>query len=179
MSRIGKLPIEIPQGVKLNITDTEVIVEGPKGKLVQDYKPEVKIYEKDNCVYVERLNDLKPARSYHGLYRSLINNMITGVSKGYTRQLVINGVGYRAEVQGKSLFLSLGYSMQIEYPIIDGLTIACDGPTKINVSGIDKQLVGQACAEIRSMRPPEPYKGKGIKYSDEIIRRKIGKSGVK
>ena len=179
MSRIGKLPIEIPQGVKLNITDAVITVEGPKGKLTQDYKPEVKIYEKDNYVYVDRKNDLKAARSYHGLYRSLIDNMITGVSKGFSKQLIINGVGYRAEVIGKSLFLNLGYSMQIEYPIIDGLTITCDGPTKISVSGIDKQQVGQTCAEIRSLRPPEPYKGKGIKYADEMIRRKIGKSGVK
>ncbi len=179
MSRIGKLPIEIPKGVKLNITDTEITVEGPKGKLTQDYKPEVKVFEKDNCIYVERKNDMKQARSYHGLYRSLINNMITGVSSGFSRQLVINGVGYRAEVQGKSLFLSLGYSMQIEYPIVDGLNITCEGPTKINVSGIDKQQVGQVCAEIRSLRPPEPYKGKGIKYAEEVIRRKIGKSGAK
>ncbi len=179
MSRIGKLPIEIPQGVKISVTDNLITVEGPKGKLTQDYKPEVTIKVGDKEVVVERVNDSKSARAYHGLYRQLISNMITGVSKGFTRSLLVNGVGYRAEVKNNVLFLNLGYSTQIEYVINKDVSISCEGQNKIIVSGIDKQKVGQACSEIRSLRPPEPYKGKGIKYEDENIRRKIGKSGIK
>ncbi len=179
MSRIGKLPIEIPQGVKISVTDNLITVEGPKGKLTQDYKPEVTIKVGDKEVVVERVNDSKSARAYHGLYRQLISNMITGVSKGFTRSLLVNGVGYRAEVKNNVLFLNLGFSTQIEYVISKDVSISCEGQNKIIVSGIDKQKVGQACSEIRSLRPPEPYKGKGIKYEDENIRRKIGKSGIK
>ena len=179
MSRIGKLPIEIPQGVKINVTEDMITVEGPKGKLTQDYKPEVSIKVNDKEVIVDRVNDSKSARAFHGLYRQLISNMVTGVSKGFTRSLLVNGVGYRAEVKGNVLLLNLGFSTQIEYMINKDLTITCEGQNKIIVSGIDKQKVGQACSEIRSLRPPEPYKGKGIKYEDENIRRKIGKSGIK
>ncbi|MCK4542340.1 MAG: 50S ribosomal protein L6 [Spirochaetales bacterium] len=179
MSRIGKLPVEIPQGVKVDVKDYQITVEGPKGKLTQDYKPGVDITVKDNLAIVTRKNDSKEARSFHGLYRNLIQNMVTGVSKGFTKSLIINGVGYRAEVKGNMIALNLGYSNQIEYEIIPDLTITCEGNNKVVISGIDKQKVGQAAAEIRSLRPPEPYKGKGIRYEDETIRRKIGKSGVK
>ena len=179
MSRIGKLPITVPPGVKVTITECDVTVEGKKGKLFQDYKPEVSVTQNDNIINVNPLKETKQARSYHGLYRTLINNMVKGVSEGFSKTLIISGVGYRAEVQGKSLILSLGYSNQIEYVIDDRLTITCETPTKIIVSGIDKQQVGQTCAEIRSLRRPEPYKGKGIRYETETIRRKVGKSGSK
>lgn len=179
MSRIGKMPIEIPQGVKVKVTDKLITVEGPKGSLTQDYQPEVAIKVNDKEVIVDRLNDSKSARSFHGLYRQLIQNMVTGVSTGYTRTLIVNGVGYRAEVKGDILLLNLGFSTQIEFMINKDVTIACEGQNKIVVTGIDKQKVGQACSEIRSLRPPEPYKGKGIRYENENIRRKIGKSGIK
>ncbi|MCF7940950.1 MAG: 50S ribosomal protein L6 [Spirochaetia bacterium] len=179
MSRIGKLPITIPSGVKVAVADATVTVEGPKGKLVQDFMPNVTITVEGAQVIVNRKDDSKSSRSYHGLYRQLVQNMITGVSTGFTRALLINGVGYRAEVKGNILYLNLGFSNQIEFMINEDVTIVCEGQNKVIVSGIDKQKVGQACAEIRSLRPPEPYKGKGIKYEDEVIRRKIGKSGVK
>lgn len=179
MSRIGKLPVKLPKGVTVTPEKTKVTVKGPKGELVQDVNPMVIVTVKDEQVIVERKNDSKQARSYHGLYRKLIQNMVTGVSDGFKKTLLINGVGYRAEVKGKSLLLNLGYSNQIEYVINDDITITCDGQNKVIVSGIDRQKVGQASAEIRSLRPPEPYKGKGIKYEDEYVRRKIGKSGIK
>lgn len=179
MSRIGKLPVEIPQGVKVNVDKDFITVEGPKGKLTQDYNSLVEVKVEDNIVNVNRKDDSKKARSFHGLYRQLIQNMIDGVSKGFSKSLLINGVGYRAEVKGDVLSMNLGYSNQIEYYIPEGLEIKCEGQNKVIISGIDKQKVGQASAEIRSLRLPEPYKGKGVKYEDEVIRRKIGKSGVK
>ncbi len=179
MSRIGKLPITIPSGVKVAVDAALITVEGPKGKLVQEYQPSVTIEVEGDQVVVTRKDDSKSSRSYHGLYRQLIQNMVIGVSAGFTRALLINGVGYRAEVKGNILYLNLGYSNQIEYVINEDVTIACEGQNKVIVTGIDKQKVGQACAEIRSLRPPEPYKGKGVKYEEEVIRRKIGKSGVK
>ncbi|MCF7946028.1 MAG: 50S ribosomal protein L6 [Spirochaetia bacterium] len=179
MSRIGKLPVKLPKGVTVTPEKTKVTVKGPKGELVQDVNPMVAVTVEAEQVIVERKNDSKQARSYHGLYRKLIQNMVTGVSDGFKKTLLINGVGYRAEVKGKSLLLNLGYSNQIEYVINDDITITCDGQNKVIVSGIDRQKVGQASAEIRSLRPPEPYKGKGIKYEDEYVRRKIGKSGIK
>ncbi len=179
MSRIGKLPVEMPRGIKVSVSKEIITVEGPKGKLVQDYKPEVTIKVTEKEVIVDRINDSKSARAYHGLYRQLIQNMITGVSKGFTNSLIINGVGYRAEIKNDILFLNLGFSTQIEYVISKDVTITCEGQNKIIVSGIDKQRVGQICSEIRSLRPPEPYKGKGIRYENETIRRKIGKSGIK
>ena len=178
MSRIGKLPIDIPQGVKVTVTEDIITVEGPNGKLEQDYKPDVDIKVEENTVRVSPKSDTKKAHSYHGLYRSLINNMVIGVSTGYKTGLVINGVGYRAEVNKDILTLNLGYSQPIDYYIEEGITITTEG-NKIFVSGSDKQRVGQVSAEIRSLRPPEPYKGKGIRYEDEQIRRKIGKSGIK
>ncbi len=179
MSRIGKLPVEIPRGVKVSISDSLVSVEGPKGKLSQTLKPEVSVSVEGNLVHVSRSNDSKQARAYHGLFRKLLFNMVTGVSTGFSKTLIVNGVGYRAEVKGRNLILNLGFSNPVEYYIPDGLTIICDGPNKIIVSGIDRQKVGQVCAEIRSIRPPEPYKGKGIKYENEYVRRKVGKAGVK
>ncbi len=179
MSRIGKLPVVIPQGVTVEIKGSTVSVKGPKGVLTQDCRPEVKIAVADEVVVVQRVNDSKRAKSMHGLYRNLVNNMVIGVSAGFRKVLLINGVGYRAEVQGTVLVLNLGYSNPVEYPIPDDLSITCDGPTKIAIEGIDKQRVGQASAEIRSIRPPEPYKGKGVRYENEHVRRKVGKAGVK
>lgn len=179
MSRVGKAPVAIPQGVTIDVSKSSFTVEGPKGKLSQDYRSEVSIAVEDGQVVVTRKNETKRAKSMHGLYRNLLNNMVKGVTDGFTRTLLINGVGYRAEVQGQSLILNLGYSNPVEYPIPDDLTISTDGPNKIAVSGIDKARVGQVAAEIRSVRPPEPYKGKGVRYEDEYVRRKVGKAGVK
>lgn len=182
MSRIGKLPVVIPAGVKVTVKDSVVYVEGPKGKLEQAVSPAVAVEVKDNEVLVTRKDDEKESRSAHGLYRQLINNMIVGVSQGYTKTLLINGVGYRAEFkkegQKNIIVLSLGYSTIIDYVVPEGIAASGDG-TKIVLTGIDKALVGQTAAEIRSLRGPEPYKGKGIKYETENIRRKVGKSGGK
>lgn len=179
MSRIGRLPVAIPAGVTVSAANNVVTVKGPKGTLTQEIKSGITVEVKGNEVVVTRANDEKLIKSYHGLYRQLINNMVEGVTKGFSKTLVINGVGYRAELKGKILILALGYSTIIEYMIPEGITIAADGPSKITVSGIDKAQVGQVCAEIRSLRGPEPYKGKGIKYETENIRRKVGKSGGK
>lgn len=179
MSRVGKAPVVLPQGVTVDVGKSSLTVEGPKGKLSQDYRPEVAFALEDGQVVVTRKNESKRAKSMHGLYRNLLNNMVKGVTDGFSKVLLINGVGYRAEVQGSVLVLNLGYSNPVEYPIPDDLTIATDGPTKITVSGIDKARVGQVAAEIRSVRPPEPYKGKGVRYEDEYVRRKVGKAGVK
>ena len=179
MSRVGKLPVAIPAGVTVSIADGVVTVKGSKGTLTQALRDEVVVEVKGNEVVVTRKNDEKASRSFHGLYRQLIANMIKGVSEGYSKVLLINGVGYRAEVKGSILTLNLGYSTPIEYMIPEGISIAADGPAKLTVSGINKARVGQVAAEIRSLRGPEPYKGKGIKYEDETIRRKVGKSGGK
>lgn len=179
MSRIGKLPVAVPAGVKITAASGLITVEGPKGKLTQDYNDLVEIKIENNHVVVSRVNDTKPARSAHGLYRSLISNMVTGVTTGYTKTLIINGVGFRAEVQGKLLVLNLGYSNDFIAGIPENLTVTADNQGKIIISGIDKQAVGEYAAEIRKLRKPDPYKGKGIRYDNEIIRRKVGKSGVK
>jgi large subunit ribosomal protein L6 len=179
MSRVGKQPIPVPSGVEISVDPTKVVVKGPKGTLTQDYKPLVTISVDDGVCTVTRKNETKPAKSMHGLYQRLVQNMVTGVTTGFTRVLVINGVGYRAEQQGQSLVLSLGYSMPIQYPIPSDLQVELEGPNKIRISGIDKQRVGQMASEIRSLRPPEPYKGKGVKYEEEQIIRKVGKSGIK
>ena len=178
MSRIGKLPVAIPAGVKVSVTDSLITVEGPKGTLTQATRPEVTVEVKDNEVFVTRHDDEMASRSCHGLYRQLIHNMIVGVSQGYTKVLVINGVGYRAELKDNVLTLALGYSTIIDYIIPEGISAKVDG-IKVAITGIDKAKVGQVCAEIRSLRGPEPYKGKGIKYETENIRRKVGKSGGK
>lgn len=179
MSRIGKIPVTIPAGVKVTIKPDVVEVEGQKGKLSQTYKNIVKIEQKNNEVFVTPINDSKEASACHGLYRNLIHNMVIGVSAGYSKSLLINGVGFRAEVQGKMIVMNLGYSSDFIALIPEGLTVVADAQGKVTVSGINKQQVGEFCAELRKLRKPEPYKGKGIRYETETIRRKVGKSGVK
>lgn len=179
MSRIGRLPINVPKTVKASIKDGVITVEGPKGKLSQTIMPAINVEIEEGRIVVTRENEEKATKAAHGLTRQLINNMVVGVSEGYQKNLVIVGVGYKAELQQKNLVLSLGYSNDIEYVIPEGVKIALETPNKINVSGIDKQLVGQTAADIRSLRKPEPYKGKGIKYDTEHIRSKSGKSGKK
>lgn len=179
MSRIGKLPVAIPQGVTVTVNNNEVTVKGPKGTLSQVVRPQINVSVNGNEVVVTRSNDEKEVRGYHGLYRQLIHNMIVGVSEGYKKTLIINGVGYKAEAGKGTIALSLGYSTVIEVVIPEGLTVTVDSPTKLTISGIDKAEVGQFASEIRSLRKPEPYKGKGIKYETENIRRKVGKSGGK
>jgi len=179
MSRIGKIPVKVPGGVKVAFQNETITVEGPKGKLTQKYHPVVSFEDKGGEIVVSRSSDEKQVKSFHGLYRCLLNNMITGVSAGFNKSLIVNGVGYKAEVQGKLLSMSLGYSNDIYVAIPEGLTVAVDQGGKITINGIDKQRVGEFAAQIRKLRGPEPYKGKGIRYEDEIIRRKVGKSGVK
>jgi large subunit ribosomal protein L6 len=179
MSRVGKLPIQLPEKVQVEVKGNTVTVEGPKGKLSQDFNSHVEIRVEDNQLVVDRTNESKAARSYHGLYRQLCQNMVIGVSQGFTKSLLINGVGYRAEVKGDTLHLNLGFSNPIEFVIPEGITVTTEGANKVIITGTQKQLVGQISSEIRSLRPPEPYKGKGVKYENERIVRKIGKSGVK
>jgi len=181
MSRIGYKPITLPKGVKLALQGNKINVEGPKGKLSEDLAtPLVTVAVKDDVVSVDRANDEKQTKAFHGLYRNLINNMVVGVTDGFKKALVINGVGFKAEVQGKLLVLSLGYSSDVYVGIPDGLVVAVEANNqKVVVSGIDKQLVGQFASEIRRLRKPEPYKGKGIRYETETIRKKVGKTGVK
>ena len=179
MSRIGRLPVAIPAGVTVEVKEeNHVVVKGPKGTLERTLPVEMEIKVEDGHVVVTRPNDLKKMKSLHGLTRTLIHNMVVGVSEGYTKTLEVNGVGYRAAKQGNKLVLSLGYSHPVEMVDPEGLSSAVDG-NKIVVSGIDKEKVGQYAAEIRDKRRPEPYKGKGIKYADEVIRRKVGKTGKK
>ncbi|WP_194611274.1 50S ribosomal protein L6 [Clostridium vitabionis] len=179
MSRIGRLPVAIPDGVTVTIAEkNQVTVKGPKGTLEKTFSPELTIEEKDGHVVVTRPNDLKRVKALHGLTRSLINNMVIGVTKGYEKTLEINGVGYRAAKQGQKLVLTLGFSHPVEMQDPEGVETKVDG-NKIVISGIDKEKVGQFAAEIRDKKKPEPYKGKGIKYSDEVIRRKVGKTGKK
>ena len=179
MSRIGRMPIAIPAGVTVEIAENNnVTVKGPKGTLVRALAPAMEIKIEDGHVVVTRPNDLKKMKSLHGLTRTLIHNMVVGVTEGYTRKLEVNGVGYRAQKQGNKLVLALGYSHPVEMVDPDGIETSVDG-NKIIVSGISKEKVGQYAAEIREKRAPEPYKGKGIKYVDETIRRKVGKTGKK
>ena len=179
MSRIGRLPVAIPAGVEVNIAEGNVVtVKGPKGTLERALPVEMEIKVEDGHVVVTRPNDLKKMKALHGLTRSLIHNMVIGVSEGYKKVLEVNGVGYRAAKQGNKLTLNLGYSHPVEMIDPEGIESAVDG-NKITVSGISKEKVGQYAAEIRDKRRPEPYKGKGIKYADEVIRRKVGKTGKK
>ena len=175
MSRIGKKPIGIPNNVKVAIEAGTVKVEGPKGRLSLTYHPRIDVSMQDNKVLVKRKSDLKLDKSLHGLTRSLINNMVKGVTEGYKKELEIVGVGFKATVQGGALVLNLGFTHPINYNIPEGITIQAPKPTNIVVSGIDKRLVGQTSAEIRDFRRPEPYKGKGIRYVGEYVRRKVGK----
>ncbi len=179
MSRVGKLPVELPQGVEVRISGQEVEVKGPKGTLSHRFHDLVEVVQEDGALRVKPRNHSNQARALWGLSRSLLNNMVIGVSRGFTRVLEINGVGYRAEVSGRTLKLALGYSHPVEYQLPDGIEAKVDRNTVITLSGIDKQLLGQTAATIRAFRPPEPYKGKGIKYAEEEIRRKVGKAGVK
>lgn len=176
MSRIGKIPVEIPAGVKISQDHAVIKVEGPKGKLSMEVPKGVDVILGDRVVEVKRPSDGRKERSYHGLVRTLIANMVKGVSNGFEKSLEVAGVGYRAEVAGKNLKLIIGFSAPVEYAIPDGIQIKVDKLVNIMVSGIDKQLVGRVAAEIRSLKKPEPYKGKGIKYVGEQIRRKVGKS---
>ncbi len=180
MSRIGRLPVVIPAGVEVKLADgNELTVKGPKGTLTKAFSKELTIQVEAGQVVVTRPSDLKKHKALHGLTRTLINNMIIGVTEGYKKVLEINGVGYRAAKAGKKLTLTLGYSHPVEMIDPEGITTVLDGANKITVEGIDKEKVGQYAAEIRIKRPPEPYKGKGIKYDYEVIRRKAGKAGKK
>ena len=180
MSRIGRLPIDIPAGVEVKIEEgNKVTVKGPKGTLEKCLPVEMTIKVEDNQVVVTRPNDLKKMKSLHGLTRSLVANMITGVSEGYEKKLEINGVGYRAQKKGKEITFNLGFSHPVVMSDPEGIETVMEGQNIIIVKGIDKEKVGQYAAEIRALRKPEPYKGKGIKYADEVIRRKVGKTGAK
>lgn len=179
MSRIGRKPIALPQGVSVSIEGNRVTVEGKKGKLQWDLLPDINVAVEDGQLVVTRTGDDKVHRARHGLTRALLNNMVIGVSQGFEKQLEIQGIGYRAQMQGKKLVLSLGYSHPVEYEPPSGIEIATDGPAKIFVRGIDRQLVGQVAAIIRGFRPPENYKGKGIRYVGEYVIRKAGKTGTK
>ena len=180
MSRIGRLPVAIPAGVTVEVAENNVVtVKGPKGTLVKELAPEMEIKVEGAEVVVTRPNDLKRMKSLHGLTRTLINNMVVGVSTGYQKVLEVNGVGYKAAKAGNKLTLNLGYSHPVEMIDPEGIESVVEGQNKITVKGIDKEKVGQYAAEIRDKRRPEPYKGKGIKYADEVIRRKVGKTGKK
>ena len=180
MSRIGRMPITVPAGVTVNVAEGNVVtVKGPKGELTRALRPEMIIKQEGSTITVERPSDDKLHRSLHGLTRTLLNNMIVGVTDGLKKKLDVNGVGYRVAKEGKNLVMNLGFSHQVIVPEIEGITIDVPAPNKIIISGGDKQAVGQFAAEVREKRPPEPYKGKGIKYTDEVIRRKVGKTGAK
>ena len=178
MSRIGKIPVKIPNGVKVSFAGEVITVEGPKGKLTQRYHSIINFEDKGNEIIVSRPNDEKQTKAFHGLYRCLLSNMVTGVSAGFNRTLIVTGVGFKADVQGNLLVMSLGFSSDIYVGIPEGLNVTAEAG-RITVSGIDKQRVGELASQIRKLRPPEPYKGKGIRYDNEKIRRKVGKSGVK
>ena len=177
MSRIGKKPIAIPEGVEVKLDGNSVTVKGPKGTLTQEFNPNMEIKVEGNVITVARPNDEKENRALHGLTRSLLANMVEGVTNGFKKVLEVNGVGYRVQKQGKTLTMNLGFSHQVTMDEIEGITIECPTANQIVISGPDKQKVGQFAAEVREKRPPEPYKGKGIKYADEVIRRKEGKAG--
>lgn len=180
MSRIGRMPITVPAGVEVTIADGNVVtVKGPKGTLTKTMHPDMIIKMEGSELHVARPTEDKMHKSLHGLTRTLVHNMVEGVTKGYSKELEVNGVGYRAQKQGTQLVMNLGYSHQVTVDEIPGITIDVPAPNKIVISGIDKQVVGQFAAEVRGKRPPEPYKGKGIKYTTEVIRRKEGKTGGK
>ena len=179
MSRIGRAPIAIPAGVEVTLEGNVITVKGPKGTLTRTLNPELTVTVDAGVITVTRPNDEKYNRSIHGLNRTLIANMVTGVTEGYKKTLEINGVGYRAAKEGNKLVMNLGFSHQVCMPEVDGIEIDVPNTNTVIIKGIDKQLVGQFAADVRSKRPPEPYKGKGIKYSDEVIRRKEGKTGGK
>ena len=177
MSRIGRMPVAIPAGVTVAVDGSKVTAKGPKGELTQVMHPDMIVSVEDNMVHVVRPSDDKLHRSLHGLTRSLIHNMVIGVSEGYKKELEINGVGYRAAKAGNQLQMNLGYSHQVNVDEIPGITIEVPAPNKIIIHGIDKQKVGQFAAEVRAKKPPEPYKGKGIRYKGEVVKHKEGKAG--
>ena len=180
MSRIGRMPITVPAGVEITVAENNVVtVKGPKGTLTQALRPEMIIEQEGNVIHVKRPSDDKMHVAMHGMTRALLHNMVVGVSEGFKKELEINGVGYRAEKKGNELVMNLGYSHQVIVPEIEGITIEVPSQNQIVISGPDKQKVGQFAANVREKRPPEPYKGKGIKYADETIRRKVGKTGAK
>ena len=179
MSRIGKIPIVLPKGVEATLAaPSSLTVKGPKGTLSLDYKGHVVVKHQDGSILVERKSDERQDRAYHGLYQRMIGNLVKGVAAGFQKQLELVGVGYRAQMQGKNLILSLGYSHDVHYEPEPGITISTPAPTQVVIDGADKQRVGQVAAVIRGFRPPEPYKGKGIRYAGEHIRRKVGKTGA-
>jgi large subunit ribosomal protein L6 len=179
MSRIGKRPISIPQKVTIEISGQDVAVKGPKGELARTLPPEVEVLQEGETILVNRRSDSRPARQRHGLCRTLVANMVEGVSQGFQKRLEIQGVGYRAQVQGRNLILNVGYSNPVQIEPPEGIQVSVEGNTNVIVAGINKELVGNMAAKIRSVRPPEPYKGKGIRYSGEVVRRKAGKAGKK
>jgi large subunit ribosomal protein L6 len=177
MSRIGRLPVIVPSGVTVNIKDNRVTVKGPKGEISQDFDPAMTIKLEEGKLVVSRGNDSKQARALHGLTRALLNNMVTGVTKGWEKSLEIVGVGYRAEKAGEKISMRLGFSHAVEVSPLPGVTLSIDGPTKIKVTGVNKEVVGEMAAELRGIRPPDAYKGKGIRYAGESVRLKPGKAG--
>jgi large subunit ribosomal protein L6 len=179
MSRIGKQPISVPAGVKVRVAGGAVVAEGPKGKVTQAIVPGVGVEANDNRLLVTRQDDERETRARHGLMRALLANAVTGVAQGFSKSLDVVGVGYRAEVKGRQLHLALGYSHPVVFAIPPGVDVAVEKNTRITVSGADRQQVGQVAAEIRNLRPPDPYKGKGVRYSDERLRLKVGKAGSK
>src|SRR5687768_9385642 len=179
MSRIGRKPITIPSGVTVTVVGSTVKVKGPKGELSRTFEPTMKVRQEGNELLVERPNDEKREKALHGLTRALLSNMVTGVTEGFKKTLEIIGVGYRAEKKGKNLVVSVGYSHPVNYPEPEGITLTTPAPTTIVIEGVDKQKVGQVAAELREFRPPEPYKGKGIRYQGQQVRRKAGKTAGK
>ncbi len=179
MSRIGKIPVSIPKEVKVTIDKSQVNVEGPKGKMSIPLPLGVSLENKEGKVFVNRVNDTKQSRSNHGTVRAILNHTIIGVTQGHKRSLEIQGVGFRAQLDGKKLVLNLGFSHPVEFKIPDGVAIKVAKPTEIEIEGVDKSLVGEVAAEIRSIRPPEPYKGKGIRYAGEYVKKKQGKAVTK
>ena len=178
MSRIGNRPVDVPSGVELKLQDGRLQVKGPKGSLSQALPPEITVEIADDKVKFVRPDEKSKTRALHGLARALVANMVTGVTTGFSKELEIQGVGYRADARGKTLNLLLGLSHPLEMPVPEGLSVSVENNTRVKIEGIDKQQVGQFAADVRSMRPPEPYKGKGIRYSDEYVRRKVGKTGA-
>jgi large subunit ribosomal protein L6 len=179
MSRVGRLPITIPSGVGIDVSDSHVVVTGPRGTLERDISPQLTLVTEDGQLRVQRPSDEKRARELHGLTRTLINNMVVGVTEGYEKKLLISGTGYRVVAKGRDLEFSLGYSHPVLFPAPEGITFMVESPTRFAVTGIDKQLVGETAAKIRKLRKPDPYKAKGVRYDGEVVRRKAGKAGKK